>query len=145
MSEKVPQTYANHTKWVPMFHYVTMPLVLINLVLSIYQVTQTFTLESINVLGVAVAIFVIALFSRLNALKAQDRVIRLEERLRMQTLFPDDLKPRINDITTAQIVALRFASDNELPELTRKVLDNNADQKTIKESVNTWRPDYQRV
>ena len=63
----------------------------------------------------------------------------------MQTLFPDDLKPRINDITTAQIVALRFASDDELPELTRKVLDNNADQKTIKASVNTWRPDYQRV
>ena len=145
MSEKMPQTYANHTKWVPMFHYVTMPLVLINLVWSIYRVTQIFTPESLNTLGVAVALAAIALFSRVNALKAQDRVIRLEERLRMQAMFPDDLKPRINDVTTAQIVALRFASDDELANLTRKALDDNADQKTIKESVKTWRPDYQRV
>lgn len=145
MAEKIPQTYANHTKWVPMFHYVTMPLVLINLVWSTYQVTQMFGPESLNALGVAVALAAIALFSRVNALKAQDRVIRLEERLRMQAMLPDDLKPRINNVTTAQIVALRFASDDELTDLTRKALDDNTDQKTIKESVKTWRPDYQRV
>ena len=87
----------------------------------------------------------IGFFSRVNALAAQDRVIRLEERLRMQALLPDELKPRINDVTTGQCVALRFASDDELPALVKKALDENADQKTIKQAIQNWRPDLQRV
>ncbi len=144
MSEKMPQTYANHTKLVPMFHYVTLPLVLINLVWSLYRVIP-FSTQSLFALGAAFALAAIALFSRVNALKAQDRVIRLEERIRMQAVLPDDLKARINDVTTAQIVALRFAPDDELPDLVRQALDNNADQKTNKQAIKSWRPDYQRV
>ena len=145
MAEKTPQTYANHVKWVPMFHFVTLPLALINLLYSIYRVTQGVGAESIMALVVALVLMNAAFFSRLNALKAQDRVIRLEERMRMQAVLPDDLRPRINDVTTGQIVALRFASDEELPTLVRKALDDSADQKTIKQAIRTWRPDHQRV
>ena len=139
------QSYAHHTRWMPMFHFVTMPLMLINFIYSIYRLIQGVHVESVMALVVAFGLVMIGLFSRVNALKAQDRVIRLEERLRMQALLPDDLKPRINDITTGQCVALRFASDDELPALVKKTLDENADQKTIKQAIQNWRPDLQRV
>lgn len=147
MAEKTPQTLANHAKVVPLFHYVTLPVLLINLIWSGYQVfVQSFSVVSLIAFAVAVAIMLTAFFARVFALKAQDRVIRLEERLRMQGLLPDDLKGRINDYTTDQLVALRFASDAELATLARKVLDDGiADRKSIKEKIETWRPDYQRV
>ncbi len=139
------QSYAHHTRWMPMYHFVTMPLLLVNLVYSVYRVFQALHVESIMALIVAAGLVSIGLFARINALGAQDRVIRLEERLRMQALLPDDLKPRINDVTTGQCVALRFASDEELPALVKKALDENADQKTIKQAIQNWRPDLQRV
>ena len=145
MSEKRPQTYANHVKWVPLFHYVAMPLLLINLLLALFGLLDGITLETLNRVGVAVAMILAALFARVFALRAQDRVIRLEERLRMERLLPDDLKPRIDDVSTSQCVALRFAGDEELPALVRRALDENADQKTIKEAIRNWRPDYRRV
>ena len=145
MSEKRPQNYANHVKWVPLFHYVVMPLLLVNLVLALVGLLDGIALETLNRTGVAVAMVLAALFARVFALKAQDRVIRLEERLRMERLLPDDLKPRIDDVTTAQCVALRFAGDDELPDLTRRALDEKADQKTIKQAIRNWRADYQRV
>ena len=145
MSEKSPQSYANHAKWVPLFHYVAVPLLLLNLVISLAGLLDGITLETLNRAGVAVALVLVGLFSRVNALKAQDRVIRLEERLRMERLLPNDLKPRIDDVSTAQCVALRFASDEELPALTRLALDEKADQKTIKQAIKSWRADHQRV
>ncbi len=145
MSEKRPQTYANHAKLVPLFHYVALPLLALNLVLALAGLLDGIALEALNRVGVAVALVLVGLFSRVNALKAQDRVIRLEERLRMERLLPDDLKPRIDDVSTAQHVALRFAGDEELPALTRRALDENADQKTIKQAIKSWRADYQRV
>ena len=145
MSEKRPQTYANHVKWVPLFHYVAMPLLGINLVLALVGLLDGFTIEALNRVGVAVGLVLALLFARVNALKAQDRVIRLEERLRMARLLPDDLKPRIDEVSTAQCVALRFAGDEELPALVRRALDEKADQKTIKQAIKNWRPDYQRV
>ena len=145
MAEKRPQTYANHAKYVPLFHYVAMPLLLINLVLALLGLLDGFTLEAWNRLGTAVAMVLTAFFARVFALRAQDRVIRLEEHLRMERLLPDDLKPRIADVSTAQCVALRFAGDEELPALTRLALDEKADQKTIKQAIRNWRPDYRRV
>ena len=145
MSEKSPQSYANHAKWVPLFHYVAVPLLLLNLVISLAGLLDGITLETLNRAGVAVALVLVGLFSRVNALKAQDRVIRLEERLRMERLLPNDLKPRIDDVSTAQCVALRFASDEELQALTRLALDEKADQKTIKQAIKSWRADHQRV
>ena len=145
MSEKRPQTYANHAKLVPLFHYVALPLLLINLVLSLVGLLDGITLDALNRIGVAIAMVLAALFARVFALRAQDRVIRLEERLRMERLLPDDLKPRIDDVSTEQCVALRFAGDDELPALVRRALDENADQKTIKQAIENWRPDYRRV
>ena len=145
MSEKAAQTYANHTRFVPPFHYVALPLLLLNFIVALLGLRDGLTLETLNGAGLAVALLIVALFSRVNALKAQDRVIRLEERLRMERLLPDDLKPRIDDVSTAQLVALRFTSDEELPALTRRALDENADQKTIKQAIKSWRADYQRV
>ena len=145
MSEKRPQTYANHAKSVPLFHSVAVPLLLLNLVLALTGLLDGITIDTLNRVGVAVALVLTALYARMFALKAQDRVIRLEERLRMQRVLPEDLKPRIDDVSTAQCVALRFAGDEELPALTRRALDENADRKTIKQAIKHWRADYQRV
>ena len=105
-----------------------------------------FSFETAWAAVVAVALILIGFFARVFALGAQDRVIRLEERLRMHGLLPDDLKPRINDFTMDQLAALRFASDDELPALARKVVDDSiGDRKTIKQMVVSWRADYQRL
>lgn len=145
MSEKRPQTYANHAKFVPVFHYVVLPLLLFNLAVAVAALGDGLTLETLNRVGTAVAMLLAAVFARGFALRAQDRVIRLEERLRMERLLPDDLKPRIDDVSTGQCVALRFASDEELPALTRMALDRKAEPKAIKQAIRNWRPDYRRV
>lgn len=147
MAQPTPQTYKNHTRWVPMYHFVMGPIFLVNFVVAAYQmVASGFSLASLFGVLLAAALVMAFLFLRVFALHAQDRVIRLEERMRMQALLPEDLKPRINDFTTNQLIALRFASDEELPALARKVLDENiVNQKPIKEAIKTWRPDYQRV
>ena len=146
MADTKPQTFANHTQLVPMFHYVAFPIVAINFLWSLYGLFQNFGVGAARGAAVSFALVVIALFARVFALKAQDRVIRLEERMRLRQLLPDDLTSRIEDFTTAQLVALRFASDAELPDLARKVLDGGiAKQKAIKQAVQEWRADYQRV
>ena len=94
----------------------------------------------------AVALIIIGLFSRIHALWAQDRVIRLEMRLKLIEVLPDDLKSRVGDLSTAHLVALRFASDAELPGLVRRVLDGSlTEQKAIKQAIVNWQADYQRV
>jgi uncharacterized membrane protein len=146
MSEKTPQTLQNHAKMVAPFHYVLLPILLINLLLSIYHSATAFSMFTAWSTFMAVALIMIALFARIFALQAQDRVIRLEERMRLQTLLPDELKPRIHDFTMDQLAALRFASDNELPNLAGKVLEDGInDRKAIKELIVTWRADYQRL
>ena len=146
MSEKTPQTLQNHAKMVAPFHYVLFPILLINLLLSIYHSATAFSMFTAWSTFMAVALIMIALFARIFALQAQDRVIRLEERMRLQTLLPDELKPRIHDFTMDQLAALRFASDNELPNLAGKVLEDGInDRKAIKELIVTWRADYQRL
>ena len=146
MAETTPQSFSNHAKLVPIFHYVALPILLINLIISLYQVFTGFSFETAWGAVLAVALIVIGLFARVFALGAQDRVIRLEERLRLHGLLPDELKPRIDDFTTDQLVALRFASDEELPALAHKVLDDSiGDRKAIKKMVVTWRADYQRL
>ena len=95
---------------------------------------------------VALALLLLALYARMFALAVQDRVIRLEMQLRLQNLLPADLRPRIPDFTVSQLVALRFASDAELPDLARKVLaENLQDRKAIKQLIRDWQPDYLRA
>ena len=140
------QNFANHARFVPPYHYVALPILLANLVWRVLGLFDGITVDaSLNVL-VAVALIILALFARLFALGAQDRVIRLEMRLRLRELLPEDLQGRINDFTPTQMVGLRFAGDAELPELARKVLDENITKASpIKKMVKDWQPDNFRV
>ena len=146
------QNFSNHAKWVPAFHFFLGPVLIINLVGHIYTFlkysmgsTQSIVHGLFGVL-LAAALLVMAFLARLFALGVQDRVIRLEERLRYERLLPEDLKPRIGEFTINQLVSLRFASDAELPALARKVLDGKInDRKAVKQMVQNWRADYQRV
>jgi hypothetical protein len=155
MSTPEPQNISNHTKLVPAFHFFVLPALALNL---IWAIRGFFPLASNTTFGMrvlighlvnlllAIALILLALLARLFALGVQDRVIRLEERLRYQQLLPADLRPRIGEFTINQLVALRFASDAELPALARKVLDSKLnDRKAIKQMVVNWRADYQRV
>ena len=145
MTEKKPQNYKNHAKFVPVFHYIALPLLLINFLAALFRLTQDINFYALNDLGLAVALIIVAVFTRLFALKAQDRVIRLEEQLRIQALLPDALKTDAGRLTMGQIVALRFASDEELAELTQDALDHNTSPNALKQAVKNWRPDYNRV
>ena len=146
MSEAQPQNYGNHARFVAPFHYVAMPILLINFGWSIYRAATAMSAETIIWALTALALIIIGLFSRIHALWAQDRVIRLEMRLKLIEVLPDDLKSRIYDLSTGQLVALRFASDAELPGLVRRVLDGSlTEQKAIKQAIVNWQADYQRV
>lgn len=141
-----PQTFRNHAKFVPAFHFFVAPVFLLNIVWSIVRVVRSFSFGTIVSLLVAIALFLLALTARMFALTVQDRVIRLEMRLRMQQALPADLTPRIPEFTVSQLVALRFASDGELPDLARKVLQENlTERKAIKAMVRNWQPDHLRA
>lgn len=145
MAENTPQTLATHVKMDPPFHYFLLPFTLFNVIYSGYRVYRDPGLDS-GWLLLTAAVWVVAVFLiRVYPLKVQDRVIRLEERLRMQALLPADLNARAQQLTEKQLVALRFASDRELPELVRAVLDQNLAQAEIKKRIESWRGDYYRV
>jgi hypothetical protein len=141
------QNFANHTKIFPPFHFFVVPVLLVNLGVQLYWM-KAFWFSYTGIFGVLMALALIVGFfsARLFALSVQDRVIRLEERLRYQRLLPADLQARIDEFTVAQLVSLRFASDAELPTLARKVLDEKLNErKAIKQLVKNWKPDYLRA
>jgi len=145
MSEKRPQTLANHARTDPWFHYFLVPVLLICFIASI-----VFLFHGVNALHIWLAVFSLAALllcfrSRIYSLKVQDRIIRLEEQLRLSALLPDALRPRIRDLSERQLIALRFAADDEIPSLVEKILRENLDPKAIKKAINNWRPDYWRV
>jgi hypothetical protein len=141
------QNFSNHGRFFPLFHFVAAPILLANLIWSFFRLKHdNYSAYSIFQVFVAFALVVTLLVARLMALKVQDRVIRLEERMRYQRLLPSDLQSRIDDFTVNQFVSLRFASDAELPGLARKVLDEKIDnRKAIKQLIKVWRPDYLRA
>lgn len=141
------QNFANHVRIVPMFHQVALPILGLNLIWAVYRLAHTwFSMDALVALLLAIALVLVALFARMFALTVQDRVIRLEMRLRMDKLLPADLKPRFDEFTVNQLVALRFASDAELPELARRVLAEKIEKrKAIKQMIKNWKPDYLRA
>jgi uncharacterized membrane protein YdbT with pleckstrin-like domain len=142
--EKV-QNFANHGRLDPPFHFFMVPVALITTIAIIVRAVRAPSLWSIWMVLVAFA-GVVAIFKiRLYALRVQDRVIRLEERLRMMTVLPEALRPRIAELTGDQCVGLRFASDEELTALVQRALDEKLSRKDIKKAVTKWRPDYTRV
>jgi uncharacterized membrane protein YciS (DUF1049 family) len=145
MAEAFAQTYKNHAKFVPPYHFFVLPMLLVNVIWAAMRAFGSLSVDTVIALLTAVALMMVALFARVFALKVQDRVIRLEMRLRMRELLPAELQPRIKDFTTEQLIAMRFACDDELPELAATVLrDNPQDRKTIKQMVKQWTPDEAR-
>ncbi len=147
MANQKPQNLQNHVRVVPPFHMFVFPVLFVNIGWSIYLLVKfPVSFSTIFGLFLAVALLLLALFARLFALTVQDRVIRLEMRLRLAEILPADLKARIPEFTVAQLVSMRFASDAELPALARKVLyDKMNNRKAIKQLVKDWQGDYVRA
>ena len=140
------QNFENHTRWVPTYHYVLAPIVLINLIWSLYKVVVDFSADRVMGLLLSVGFLLLFYHSRQFAKTVQDRVIRLEMRLRLERILPPDLRARTNDFTLKQLIALRFASDAELPDLAKKVLNENlTDGTAVKRMIRNWQPDLLRV
>jgi hypothetical protein len=145
MADSTVQSYKNHTRLDPGFHFVLSGSLLVALILSILALVRHPGLETVILLLLTLALLWNSAITRTYSLKVQDRVIRLEERLRLSLLLPDALKPRINELTKSQLVALRFASDAELPGLALRAMDEHLTSKQIKTSIQAWRPDTHRV
>lgn len=143
---QTPQTYKNHARFFPLFHFFVVPVLSLNALNAIRHLYLKPSASTGWALVVALALVGLAFAARLMALTVQDRLIRLEMRLRMQQLLAPDLCARFNELTPSQLVALRFASDAELGELVREVLSGALlTQKAIKQRIKTWAPDYLRA
>lgn len=141
------QNFGNHTKFVPVYHFFVVPVLLINFGTQLYWwIKLEFALRHFLPVLVSAALLLGLLSLRLMTLKVQDRLIRLEERLRYERVLPAELQARAGELSVGQIVSLRFASDAELPTLMRRVLDEKLTQrKAIKQLVQNWRADYLRA
>ena len=145
MSER-PQSFQSHAKMVPLYHYWATALLVLPTLYFAWLTVTSFSVERLATLSFAVGVVLVGLFARTFPLGVQDRVIRLEERMRLERLLPAELKPRIAGLTTEQLIGLRFASDDEVAELVRRALDEGLEsRKAIKAAIRTWRPDHQRI
>ena len=143
-----PQNYKNHGRLDPSMHLFVFPVLLINLGVSIWiaiHFRHQFPWLGHWSILFALALLILAFKSRINDLKLQDRLIRLEERLRVASVLPSNQLAHINELTTRQLIALRFASDEELPALVHKTLTQNLEPKAIKQNITNWRADNHRV
>ena len=143
--ERRPQSFANHSKLVPIYHLVAFGILLVNLGYAALLFWRAPGFAAGLGLALAFALLILFFAMRIFALSVQDRVIRLEERNRLERLLPPDLRARIPELETAQLVALRFAGDGELVELVRAVLaEKLVERRAIKRRIRDWRPDYER-
>lgn len=146
MADGAPQSYPQHKRYVPGFHVVAFGLVLATGVLAVIQLVRAPGIGSLAGVTGALALLALFWYVRLFPLGVQDRVICLEERLRMARLLPADLATRAEALRPGQLIALRFASDAELPALVRRVLDEGISSRdAIKALITTWRPDTRRI
>ena len=140
------QNYDNHRRFIPGFHGVAFGILAINFFYSLYLVATAFSAAAVIALLLAFGLIMVMLYARLFALGAQDRVIRLEERLRLQALLSPEQKATIGKLTTEQLIALRFASDGEVGALVATVVAEGIENRDeIKKRVMNWRPDHQRL
>jgi hypothetical protein len=145
-SQMTSQSFENHAKIVPAYHYWTSALLVFPTLWLGYRTITDFSADRVAVLALAVGVVLLGWYTRRFPIGVQDRVIRLEERLRLERLLSAELQARTHELTAKQLVALRFASDEELPDLVRTVLDQKiADRKEIKRQIRSWRADHQRI
>jgi hypothetical protein len=140
-----PQTFANHAKLDPPFHFFVLPVFFINVIVVAYQLFRHPGILGLWLLVLSLAFLVLAGRLRSWATHLQDRIIRGEERTRLNALLPDPLRSRIGELTDSQLVGLRFASDAEAPALVQRALDERLSRRDIKKAITDWRPDYSRV
>lgn len=145
MAKKMPQTLANHTRLDPLFHFVVLPVFALSAIGGTIHFLWHPSFHSGSFFVISVAAVIAVLRIRMYALKVQDRVIRLEERLRLSTLCSEPLRSRIPELSEGQLIALRFASDAEVPKLAERALNEKLSRADIKKAIQTWRPDYWRV
>jgi hypothetical protein len=145
MAQDVPQTFANHRRFDPVYHLFAFGVLGISLLVSLWQLVKSPSLTTLWVFVGFAALLVLFFKVRLYALKVQDRVIRLEERLRLQLILPEPLRPRIGELSEDQLIALRFASDGEVADLVKQALDEKLPREEIKKRIKTWRGDHFRV
>ncbi len=140
------QTYASHRRFIPAYHFFAVPVFLINVIVTAVQFVRDPRPMTGWAVVVALALFLSILLLRFMPLRAQDRVIRLEERTRLERLLPSDLRGRVGDLTAAQLIAIRFAADDEVPDLTRRTLNGELkSQGDIKRAIRNWRADHLRA
>jgi hypothetical protein len=145
MADRV-QTYKNHARLLPPFHFFVLPVLLIHFVIQVRGLWAVPSGSSAWAVVVALALVIFALYARVMALTVQDRVIRLEMRQRLLEVLPADLKARINELSPRHLVALRFAGDGELAVLVRDVLEGRlTNPKDIKLRVKDWQADWLRA
>jgi hypothetical protein len=145
MAQEKPQSFANHRRIVPLYHVGVFGILAINFIWRTIAVIRVFSWTALLDNFVAVALLGIFFYTRIFALTVQDRVIRLEMRLRLREILPADLKGRIEELSPGQLVALRFAGDAEMADLIREVLTNNLHNRDeIKRRVKDWKADNLR-
>ena len=143
-----PQSFQHHARFDPPFHFFIAPVLLLNVIFTIYMAVHTWphhSLVHLWLIVISLVLFVMAGLFRSYALKNQDRLIRLEEQLRLADLLPEDQLPLIDSLTVDQFIGLRFASDAEVASLAQRAVAENLNRKQIKQLITTWRPDNQRI
>jgi len=141
------QSFATHRRFFPLFHFFAIPLLVINLIVRIVYAWMHRGARLVwwDVV-VALALIALAFAARVMVLTVQDRLIKLEETLRLQRCLPDDLRGRVGELSSGQLIALRFCCDDEVAGLTRSVLDGKLKSRDeIKKQIKIWRPDNQRA
>ncbi len=145
MSESATQNLKNHGRFDPYFHFVALFVLVVNLVVAIVYMVHHMCFYSGWLVLLSLVVFVPYFKLRLYPLKVQDRVIRLEERIRLQALAPSEWHTQIYRLSEDQLIGLRFAGDDEVVELAKQALEHNLNRKQIKERIKNWRPDNWRV
>ncbi len=141
-----PQDYSNHKRVYPVYHFFVVPVLLANFFAQLGDLLRAPSLDAALTVTVAAALAGLAFTGRSMALVLQNRLISLEERLRLARILPEDLRGRIPELKPGQLVALRFASDAEAPELARRCLAGEfAKNDDIKRAIKDWRRDTLRV
>jgi hypothetical protein len=145
MATPVSQNYSNYVRYDPLFHFFALPVVGLTVIAAIVHAVQRPSWFSIWLVFFSVAMVVVTLRARQYALRVQDRLIRLEERERLEGLVSEPWRSRLAELSEAQLVALRFCCDTEAPNLVEQTLTKRLASSDIKKAIKTWRPDYFRV
>lgn len=140
------QSYESYRRFVPLYHFVTSGLLVVYLAWAVYRLVTDPSIDRVMNMALGAALILLFFYARAFPLTVQDRMIRLEERLRLERLLPPELKGEIGRLRVPQLIALRFASDDELPELAAAILSGDLqDPEEIRKSVRNWRPDHLRA